>query len=253
MERLGKIVRYIELAPMRINEYGLKTFTYKLIMDLALLLDMEKHVPNQIRWQAAHQFHWTWKLSQKSVYGSKEYNHRIDTKSLEVLNDFYETGTDFTGKTVLDVGCGTRGVLPVITAKHKLGADPTIEKVKKFFDFYPDAIYVSEKAEELGFEDNSIDVIVCNNALNHFENDDLALAQMHRVLKKGGLLLIEVFIEPMNIAHTYSYNECNLTHLLTKYFKPVKIKYERLKVKVEIDEKLDGKLPMRWGGIFKKC
>jgi len=249
---MQKIIRYIGLLPYRIEEYGFKTVCYKVIVDISLCFGFEKHIPDNIRWGAAHQFHTSWKLSQKSVYGREEYNRRIDEKSLEVLNDFYETGTDFTGKTVLDVGCGTRGVLPVIIATAKIGVDPTIDKVKHCFDFEPDIVYLSEKAEDLSLMDESVDVVICNNTLNHVENPDLALAQIHRILKPGGLLLLEVFIEPMNIAHTYSFNECSLAQLLTKYFTVIKVKHEQLKVKVEIDEKLDGHLPMRWGGIFRK-
>jgi len=242
------------LLPYRIGVYGFKTVFYKLIVDVSIKIGVEKHIPSKIRWLAAHQFHTSWKLSQKNVYGSEEYNRRIDEKSLEVLNEFYETGTDFMGKTVLDLGCGTRGVLPVIKAKLKIGIDPTIEKVKHFFDFPKCALYLSEKAENLSLLDSSIDVVICNNTLNHVENPELALAQIYRVLKKDGYFLLEVFIEPMNIAHTYEFNECNLTQMITKYFKPIKVKHEQLTVKVEIDEVRDGFLPMRWGGVFhKKC
>jgi len=252
LERFEKMIRYIGLLPYRIGEYGVKTVFYKLIVDISLKLGFEKHIPDEVRWCAAHQFHTSWKLSQKSVYGSEEYNRRIDEKSLEVLNDFYETGADFTGKKVLDVGCGTRGILPVIKADLKLGIDPTIEKVKHFFDFPTCGIYISEKAENLSLEDNTMDIVACNNTLNHVEDPELVLAQIQRVLKPGGLLLLEVFIEPMNIAHTHEFNECSLTKLLSKYYTPILVKYEQLKVKVEIDEKLDGKLPMRWGGVFQK-
>lgn len=247
---MRKALRYIQLLPYRINQYGWKATVNKIIIDISLKLDIP--VNQQLRWNAAHTFHTSWKLQQQKQYGTEEYNNRIDQKSLEVLNDFYETGTDFMHKTVVDVGCGTRGVLPVIKAATKIGVDPTINKVKNHFTFPPDIIYLSEKAEEISLTDESVDIVICNNALNHFENDKLALAQMHRILKPGGLFLLEVFIEPLNIAHTYKYNECILMQMITSYFKPMRVKHEQLKVKVEIDEKTDGSLPMRWGGVFKK-
>lgn len=247
---IKKVIRYISLIPYRVKEYGYRTTINKVLVDISLKLGFK--IPQKIRWQAAHQFHTAWKLQQKKYYGIEEYNRRIDEKSLEVLNEFYETGTDFTDKVVLDVGCGTRGILPVINAKTKIGADPTIEKVRKHFTLNNSIIYLSEKAEELTLTSESVDIIVCNNTLNHVENPELALAQMHRILKPGGFLLIEVFIEPMNIAHTVTFSPCQLANMLGKYFTPIKVKHERLRVKVEIDEKLDGHLPMRWGGIFQK-
>lgn len=247
---MKKLFRYVSLIPFRVQEYGLKATVNKIIVDTGNKLNIP--IPPWLRWKAAHQFHTQWKIQQKEHYGTEEYNRRIDQKSLEVLNDFYEKGTDFTDKIVLDVGCGTRGILPVIKAKTKIGADPTIDKVRNHFAFTNGTIYLSEKAETLTLTDNSVDIITCNNALNHFENPDLALAQIHRILKPDGLLLLEVFIESMNIAHTTEFNPCTLTQLLAKYFTPIMVKHEQLRVKVEIDEKLDGHLPMRWGGVFQK-
>lgn len=248
----NKYIRYVSLLPYKVTNYGLKTVLYKVVIDISIVLGIESYIPSNIRWAAAHSFHSNWKLTQKKIYGVEEYNGRIDSRSREVLTSFYEVDLNFMGKTVVDVGCGTRGVLPIITAKTKIGVDPTIKDVRDQFVFPVDAIYLSEKIEDCGLRDSTADIIVCNNTLNHVENPELAVAQMHRILKPGGLLLLEVLIEPMNIAHTYSFTAESLTKLVDGYFEPVKVKHERLKVEVDIDEKLDGKLPMRWGGIFKK-
>ena len=234
------------------SHYGLKNTIYKVLIDTSLVLGVERHIPSGIRWAAAHSFHSNWKLSQKRLYGEEEYNRRIDIRSQEILTLFYETGLDFTGQTVVDVGCGTRGVLPSITAAVKIGVDPSIGDVRHCFSFLSDTIYLSEKIEDCGLKDCTADIVVCNNTLNHVENPELALAQMHRILKPGGLMLLEVLIEPMNIAHTHAFTAEKLKNLVCGYFNPIKVKHEQLYVGVDIDEKLDGKLPMRWGGVFKK-
>lgn len=249
---MSKIIKYVFELPEHFDNYGAATTLKKIIIDTMIHFNLEQYIPAKIRWSIAHDFHTTWKIYQRNLYGPKEYNRRIDEKSREVLNEFYETGTDFTGKTVLDVGCGTRGILPVIKAACRIGLDPTINRVNNHFNQTPGIIYISRKAEEIPLGTASIDVVVCNNALNHFENPQKALDEMKRVLKPGGTLLLEVFIERRNIAHTVEYTPKKLEALICNHFKPVMVKHEQLKVKVVMDEKTGGRLPMRWGGVFRK-
>lgn len=42
------------------------------------------------------------------------------------------------------------------------------------------------------FKDNSADKILCSHVLEHLENPEQALTEMHRILKKGGKLTIKV-------------------------------------------------------------
>jgi 2-polyprenyl-3-methyl-5-hydroxy-6-metoxy-1,4-benzoquinol methylase len=144
-------------------------------VDASLVLGVE--LSPEDRWAHAHRFHTSWKGSQQELYGPDGYNDRIDSKSREVLTEFYEVGLDFKGKTFLDVGCGTRGVLPIITAEKKIGVDPTIFKVKHSYAFDEiDVYYLSEKVEDLSLKDNSVDVVCCNNTLNHVEDPLKALS-----------------------------------------------------------------------------
>ena len=245
-------MKYVCDIPEQVNNYGVTTTAKKLIVDTLTFLGLENLLPDKLRWGLAHDFHAAWKIYQLDLYGTEEYNRRIDQKSIEVLEDFYETGTDFTGKTILDVGCGTRGILSVIKAAKRIGLDPTIKKIQSHFTFDPDITYLSEKAEQIPLLDNTVDIVTCNNALNHFQDPKAALHEMHRVLKPGGLLLLEVFIERRNIAHTVEFTPKTLENLVCSIFTPNHIKYEQLKVRVVIDEKIGGRLPMRWGGVFTK-
>ncbi|MCL0094697.1 class I SAM-dependent methyltransferase [Dehalococcoidales bacterium] len=47
-------------------------------------------------------------------------------------------------------------------------------------------------AEALPYKSNVFDKVVCICALEHFENDDAALKEMHRILKPGGVLVLTV-------------------------------------------------------------
>ena len=249
---MSKTISYLLEIPGQIEKYGAVITAKKAFIDILNHLDLIHIIPRETRWKLAHDFHTQWKHYQRTLYGPEEYNRRIDEKSREVLNQFYETGTDFKNQTVLDVGCGTRGILPIINAAVKIGLDPTINRLNPHFTHDPDIIYISRKAEEIPLDTASVDVVSCNNALNHFEDPEKALKEIHRVLKPDGKLLLEVFIERMNIAHTVEFTPESLEALVCSLFKPVKVKHEQLKVKVVIDEKTGGSLPMRWGGVFTK-
>jgi hypothetical protein len=96
---MSKKLRYILLIPRRIKLYGWKTMLSKLYVDAASVLGVE--LTPEDRWAHAHQFHTTWKRSQRQMYKLDGYNERIDSKSREVLTEFYEVGLDFNGKTQL--------------------------------------------------------------------------------------------------------------------------------------------------------
>ncbi len=53
-----------------------------------------------------------------------------------------------------------------------------------------------DDATRLNFENNSFDGIVCGEVLEHIENDFLAIREMNRVLKKGGICVMTVPANP---------------------------------------------------------
>ena len=51
-------------------------------------------------------------------------------------------------------------------------------------------------AEALGFSDNSLDIVSCRTAPHHFENVDLFLDEISRVLKTGGVFVMSDTVTP---------------------------------------------------------
>jgi ubiquinone/menaquinone biosynthesis C-methylase UbiE len=49
---------------------------------------------------------------------------------------------------------------------------------------------VQADSERLPFADDSFDVVTCSNSFHHYPRQDRVLAEMHRVLRLGGRLLI---------------------------------------------------------------
>lgn len=64
-------------------------------------------------------------------------------------------------------------------------------------DLYDKAPYVDFHYDitDLGFADGSFDLVVCNAVLEHIEDPQKGVAELHRVLKPGGQIWVEV---PMN-------------------------------------------------------
>ena len=110
------------------------------------------------------------------------------------------------GNTVLDVGCGTGEVTLLAKTRAKdgnaYGIDPAPEMIsvargkaarrKLDIDFRVGVI------EALPFPDASIDVVTSSLMMHHLPQDlkVRGLAEIHRVLKPGGRLLIADFLRP---------------------------------------------------------
>ena len=50
--------------------------------------------------------------------------------------------------------------------------------------------------QDIDLPDGSYDVIVCNHVLEHVEDYRLALSELHRILRRGGLLIISFPVDP---------------------------------------------------------
>ncbi|MBU0625342.1 methyltransferase domain-containing protein [Patescibacteria group bacterium] len=98
-------------------------------------------------------------------------------------------------QTVLDAGCGEGFFLQqlsIIRPKLRLygidSSDYQIEEAKKNV---PSATFSKCNLEqEINYEDNSFDIIIAEEIIEHLVNPDGFLAEVNRVLKKNGFLLL---------------------------------------------------------------
>lgn len=70
-------------------------------------------------------------------------------------------------------------------------------------DLYPESLRVPAiKADitALFFENDTFDTVICSHVLEHIESDRLAIAELYRVLRKGGTLYVQV---PLKGTTTY--------------------------------------------------
>jgi ubiquinone/menaquinone biosynthesis C-methylase UbiE len=93
---------------------------------------------------------------------------------------------------ILNIGCGTGGMITLLE-KHGLvtNVDVSNEAIK-FARRMGFKNLLKYDGKKLPFKDSSFDLVVATDVLEHIDNDDGALKEWARVLKKDGILLITV-------------------------------------------------------------
>jgi ubiquinone/menaquinone biosynthesis C-methylase UbiE len=95
------------------------------------------------------------------------------------------------GRTVLDLGAGTGKLtrLLVPLGARVIAVEPLAEMRAKLEEILPGVVALEGTAEDLPLADNSVDVVTCAQAFHWFE-PARALPELHRVLAKGGTLVL---------------------------------------------------------------
>ena len=88
---------------------------------------------------------------------------------------------------LLDVGCGSKPYRLLFNVQSYVGLDIDIESVRsrKIADDYYDG-------NLFPYPDSTFDSLLCSQVLEHVFNPDVFLGEMHRVLRKGGRILLTV-------------------------------------------------------------
>lgn len=143
----------------------------------------------------------------------------------------YVVAADHVSGDVLEVGCGEgRGIGLLLensrtfTAVDKISS--AIEGLKKR---YPGAKFISMNIPPLdGLRDNSFDLVVSFQVIEHIDNDRLFLREIHRVLKPGGTAMITTPNRVMSLTrnpwHVREYLPDELADLAGKFFSQVLMK-----------------------------
>ncbi len=90
-------------------------------------------------------------------------------------------------KAVLDIGCGSS---PIITHfPNAIGIDIDNDKLA-FMQTKVENNLLRMDAHSLGFKDESFDLILCIETIEHLEDADKAMSEISRCLKKGKRVVI---------------------------------------------------------------
>jgi SAM-dependent methyltransferase len=116
---------------------------------------------------------------------------------------------------LLDVGCGTKPYRALFTVQAYVGLDIDSETTRRLA--VADLMY---DGSIFPVPDAAFDAVLCNQVLEHVFTPDAFIAEIARVLKPGGLLLLTVpFVwdeheQPVDYAR---YSSFGLAHLLQRH------------------------------------
>ena len=141
--------------------------------------------------------------SYNQLYGEEK------RKKLECIKQYIK---EKRSDKILDIGSGTALAAEYFNCQYT-GIDPSQELLRQTKENV-----IVGKAEELPFEDNFFDILLCITAIHNFEDPEKALQEMKRVLKKEGKLVITL----LKRIPSYEF----LKNLIFKHVKGLQIREE---------------------------
>lgn len=131
------------------------------------------------------------------TYAQWQFEKGEDT--IKFYRQRYSIEEMFAGKTVVDIGCGAAGkslYYASCGAKKVIGVEilpkyrEEAEGLAKQLGLADKFEFVNADAAALPFEDNSIDTVIMNDAMEHVDEPERVIAEVLRVLRQGGRLYV---------------------------------------------------------------
>jgi SAM-dependent methyltransferase len=96
---------------------------------------------------------------------------------------------------VIEVGSGSHGLIFYFGSQRGIGVDPLAVSYRSLFPRWQNcAPTVAAAGESLPFPDQSFDVVICDNVVDHAESPAKIVGELARILAPGGLLYFTVNI-----------------------------------------------------------
>lgn len=123
---------------------------------------------------------------------------------------------DLTGKRLLDLGCGTGNLTARLVAQHPAvaaitGVDPSASmlrraRARRITAAHAGQIaWVQQHPDALDFRLAAFDIVVCANTFHYFRDPVAMLRRIHRVLRPGGLLILEDYAKDGPLARYFEW------------------------------------------------
>jgi SAM-dependent methyltransferase len=134
----------------------------------------------------------------------------------------------FRGLRLLDVGCGPVGLVHFLPQSGlRVRVDPLLLEYPDRLPLPDPQLSLAAEGEQLPLASESIDACICFNALDHMREPSAALAEMRRVLRPGGTLLVMVHSYPawmlpltaIDRLHPHHWTHARAARLLASFFR----------------------------------
>ena len=132
-------------------------------------------------------------------------NRKTHQKLKEIISDLIEPDD-----TVLECACGTGLLSAVIAEKcRQLTAtdfsEKMLKKAEKNCRAFRNTTYAQADITVLSFPDSSFDKVVAGNVIHLLDNPLMALSELNRVCKDGGMLIIPTYMNRNDKGKTSSF------------------------------------------------
>ena len=144
---------------------------------------------------------------EKSRHAFNDYAERYDDTNCcnhakKLYKDIIKEVENISFNSMLDVGCGTGEIINIIKNKNDkaeyYGLDLSENMIKAAGNKLGNEVdLIVSDSENLPYENNKFDLILCNDSFHHYPNPLKVLGEMHRVLKDSGYLLIGECYQPI--------------------------------------------------------
>jgi len=161
-------------------------------------------------WRVSPREHERWRIANEDEKGfwlglseeefrAQERGYRALAEQLERRIATWGVRPDY---RVLQIGCAAEDTVFFMKGAARYAVDPLADFYKAHFrrSNNPGVDYRKGVGEEIPFPDSSMDVVICQNLLDHVANYDVVLEEVKRVLDRPNLAFFGTDVYPQHVA-----------------------------------------------------